>query len=48
MTQEAMDALLARIHPTADYADLKGCELVIEAVFEKREIKADVTRRPRR
>jgi 3-hydroxyacyl-CoA dehydrogenase/enoyl-CoA hydratase/3-hydroxybutyryl-CoA epimerase len=24
MTQEAMDALLARIHPTADYADLKA------------------------
>jgi 3-hydroxyacyl-CoA dehydrogenase/enoyl-CoA hydratase/3-hydroxybutyryl-CoA epimerase len=45
MTQEAMDALLARIHPTADYADLKGCELVVEAVFEKREIKADVTRK---
>jgi 3-hydroxyacyl-CoA dehydrogenase/enoyl-CoA hydratase/3-hydroxybutyryl-CoA epimerase len=45
MTQEAMDALLARIHPTADYADLKGCELVIEAVFEKREIKADVTKK---
>jgi 3-hydroxyacyl-CoA dehydrogenase/enoyl-CoA hydratase/3-hydroxybutyryl-CoA epimerase len=45
MAQEAMDALLARIHPTADYADLKGCELVIEAVFEKREIKADVTRK---
>jgi 3-hydroxyacyl-CoA dehydrogenase/enoyl-CoA hydratase/3-hydroxybutyryl-CoA epimerase len=45
MTQEAADALLARIHPTADYADLKGCELVIEAVFEKREIKADVTKK---
>ena len=43
LTQEAMDALLARIHPTADYADLKGCELVIEAVFEPREIKAAVT-----
>lgn len=45
MTQAAMDALLARIHPTASYADLAGCELVIEAVFEKREIKADVTRK---
>ena len=43
LTQEAVDALLARIHPTADYADLKDCELVIEAVFEKREIKAEVT-----
>jgi len=45
MTQQAMDTLLARIHPTAEYADLKGCELVIEAVFEKREIKADVTQK---
>jgi 3-hydroxyacyl-CoA dehydrogenase/enoyl-CoA hydratase/3-hydroxybutyryl-CoA epimerase len=45
MTQEAMDGLLARIKPTADYADLAGCELVIEAVFEKREIKADVTKK---
>jgi len=43
LMQEAMDALLARIHPTADYADLKGCELVIEAVFEQREVKAAVT-----
>ncbi|MEO7386090.1 MAG: 3-hydroxyacyl-CoA dehydrogenase NAD-binding domain-containing protein [Gammaproteobacteria bacterium] len=39
-----MDALLGRIHPTTDYTDLAGCELVIEAVFESREIKADVTR----
>jgi 3-hydroxyacyl-CoA dehydrogenase/enoyl-CoA hydratase/3-hydroxybutyryl-CoA epimerase len=45
MTQEAMDGLLARITPTADYAELAGCELVIEAVFEKREIKADVTKK---
>jgi 3-hydroxyacyl-CoA dehydrogenase/enoyl-CoA hydratase/3-hydroxybutyryl-CoA epimerase len=41
----SVDALLARIQPTADYADLTGCELVIEAVFEKREIKADVTKK---
>jgi 3-hydroxyacyl-CoA dehydrogenase/enoyl-CoA hydratase/3-hydroxybutyryl-CoA epimerase len=45
MTQDAVDALLARIKPTADYADLAGCELVIEAVFEKREIKAEVTKK---
>ena len=45
MTADAMEALLARIHPTATYADLKGCELVIEAVFEKREIKAEVTKK---
>ena len=36
--------ILDRIHPTADYADLAGCDLIIEAVFETREIKADVTR----
>ncbi len=33
------------MQPTADYGDLAGCELVIEAVFENREIKADVTRK---
>ncbi|RID98591.1 3-hydroxyacyl-CoA dehydrogenase NAD-binding domain-containing protein [Simplicispira hankyongi] len=37
-------ALLARITPTADAADLAGCELIIEAVFENRELKAQVTR----
>ena len=45
MAASEMTAILARIHPTMDYADLKGCELVIEAVFESREIKADVTRK---
>jgi 3-hydroxyacyl-CoA dehydrogenase/enoyl-CoA hydratase/3-hydroxybutyryl-CoA epimerase len=40
-----MEAILGRIRTTTDYADLAGCELVIEAVFESREIKADVTRK---
>ncbi len=45
-TDEAkMAEILGRIHPTSDYADLAGCDLIIEAVFETREIKADVTRR---
>jgi 3-hydroxyacyl-CoA dehydrogenase/enoyl-CoA hydratase/3-hydroxybutyryl-CoA epimerase len=43
-TAEKRDALLARIHPTAAYADLAGCDLVIEAVVEDREVKAGVTR----
>ncbi len=43
-TAEKRDALLARITPTTDYAALQGCDLVIEAVFEDRSIKADVTR----
>ena len=36
------DALLEKITPTADYAALKNCELVIEAVFEDRKVKSDV------
>lgn len=43
MDQAAAEAVLARITPTADFADLAGCELVIEAVFEDRAIKAEVT-----
>lgn len=39
------EALLARIQPTTSYADLDGAGLVVEAVFEQRDIKADVTRR---
>jgi 3-hydroxyacyl-CoA dehydrogenase / enoyl-CoA hydratase / 3-hydroxybutyryl-CoA epimerase len=37
------DALLARIHPSADYADLKGCDLIVEAVFEDRAVKREAT-----
>ena len=44
-TQEKADALLALIRPTTSYHDLQGCDLVIEAVFESRELKADVTRK---
>ena len=36
------DELLARIAPTADYAALKDCDLVIEAVYEDRKVKYDV------
>jgi 3-hydroxyacyl-CoA dehydrogenase / enoyl-CoA hydratase / 3-hydroxybutyryl-CoA epimerase len=39
------EALLARIKPSADYADLKGCDLVIEAVFEDRAVKAEATKK---
>jgi 3-hydroxyacyl-CoA dehydrogenase/enoyl-CoA hydratase/3-hydroxybutyryl-CoA epimerase len=36
--------LLGLIQPTADVADMAGCDLIIEAVFENRELKAQVTR----
>ena len=45
MSQEKADALLARIHPTTDYDQISGSDLVIEAVFEDRALKADVTKR---
>ncbi len=45
LTQDGAAALLARIKPTADCADLAGCELVVEAVFEDRALKADVTKK---
>ncbi|WP_328836100.1 3-hydroxyacyl-CoA dehydrogenase NAD-binding domain-containing protein [Streptomyces europaeiscabiei] len=41
-TQEKADALLARITPTGDPADLAGCDAVIEAVFENTELKHKV------
>lgn len=44
-SQNKADAVLARIRPTVDYADLAGVDLVIEAVFEDTAIKADVTRK---
>jgi len=43
MTQDKADAVLALIVPTSDYGLIKGSDLVIEAVFENRELKAEVT-----
>ncbi|TIL51749.1 3-hydroxyacyl-CoA dehydrogenase NAD-binding domain-containing protein [Mesorhizobium sp.] len=40
---EDKDRLLSLITPTADYADLAGCDLVVEAVFEDSGIKKDAT-----
>ncbi|MEV8413789.1 3-hydroxyacyl-CoA dehydrogenase NAD-binding domain-containing protein [Streptomyces niveus] len=38
-TEAGRDALLARITPTGDVADLAGCDAVIEAVFEDTALK---------
>ena len=38
-TQEQADELLAKITPTTEAADVDGCDLVIEAVFETVEVK---------
>ena len=42
-TEAEKEKLLSLITPTADYGDLDGCDLVIEAVFEDSEIKKAVT-----
>jgi len=42
-TADEKDKLLSLITPTADYADLGGCDLIVEAVFEDSEIKKGVT-----
>lgn len=43
MSQAKLEEILGRIHPTADPAALQGCDLIIEAVFEDRALKAQVT-----
>ena len=42
LTEEKSAELLARITPTDDPADLAGCDLVIEAVFEDPSLKHQV------
>ena len=42
-TQEDKDKLLSLITPTTDYADLDGCDLVVEAVFEDSQVKKEAT-----
>jgi 3-hydroxyacyl-CoA dehydrogenase/enoyl-CoA hydratase/3-hydroxybutyryl-CoA epimerase len=43
MTPEKAQGLLGLIKATTDYAEVKGADLVVEAVFENREVKAEVT-----
>ena len=43
MTPAGQTALLARITATDQLADLAACDLIIEAVFESRALKAQVT-----
>ena len=43
MSPQEQEELLARITPTDSVQALQGCDLIIEAVFENRELKARVT-----
>ncbi|MGA1800627.1 FAD-dependent oxidoreductase [Rhizobium sp. HT1-10] len=42
LTQDEGAALIARITPSADYNDLRDADLVVEAVFEDRDVKKAV------
>lgn len=44
MAPEKQQGVLGLITPTASALDLQGCDLIIEAVFEQRELKAVVTK----
>jgi 3-hydroxyacyl-CoA dehydrogenase/enoyl-CoA hydratase/3-hydroxybutyryl-CoA epimerase len=45
VTQEKKDAVLGLINATTDYDALKGCDLIVEAVFEDVGVKAEVTKK---
>jgi len=45
LDQARRDALLAKVTATPDFAALKDCQLVVEAVFENRDVKAEATKK---
>jgi enoyl-CoA hydratase/3-hydroxyacyl-CoA dehydrogenase len=45
MKPEKVDEILGHIHGTTDMADVKDCDLIIEAVFEDMAVKKDVFKR---
>ncbi|MBN4051552.1 enoyl-CoA hydratase/isomerase family protein, partial [bacterium AH-315-M05] len=44
ITQEKIDSVLSKINTTDNPNDIADCQLVIEAVFESRDLKATVTK----
>jgi 3-hydroxyacyl-CoA dehydrogenase/enoyl-CoA hydratase/3-hydroxybutyryl-CoA epimerase len=45
ISEDERDSKLALIHTTADFGDLAGCDIIIEAVFEDRAVKAEVMKK---
>jgi len=43
LEQDKIDNILSRITVTSNYKDLKGCDLIVEAVFENQDLKGKVT-----
>ena len=42
LAQDEMERRLARIRPVAGYEDIKDCDVVVEAVFERMDVKKPV------
>jgi 3-hydroxyacyl-CoA dehydrogenase len=42
LAPEEMERRLERIHPVAGYDDIKDCDIVVEAVFERMDVKKPV------
>ena len=42
LAQDEMERRLARIHPVTGYDDIKDCDVVVEAVFERMDVKKPV------
>ncbi|MBS0449949.1 MAG: enoyl-CoA hydratase/isomerase family protein [Proteobacteria bacterium] len=45
LAADKRDRTLALIRPATEFTALSDCDMIIEAVFEDREVKADVTRK---
>jgi 3-hydroxyacyl-CoA dehydrogenase len=42
LAQDEMERRLARIHPVAGYEDIADCDVIVEAVFERMDVKKPV------
>jgi 3-hydroxyacyl-CoA dehydrogenase / enoyl-CoA hydratase / 3-hydroxybutyryl-CoA epimerase len=45
LSEDAAKAAMGRVHPTASFDDLRPCQLIVEAVFEKRDLKNEVVKK---
>ena len=45
ISEQNAKAMLKKLNPTTDFADFADAQLIIEAVFEDRDVKGDVTRK---
>ncbi len=48
LTEAEFNLIISRISPTTSYEDLANCELIIEAVFEDKELKKQVIKETRK